>query len=339
MTPSVRDQPTLALEFAARVLFAIATFVYFVDMPVDLWRVNLSLTVAGLVAYLMAQSALFGRALFGRPAAWVPVLAAAIDGLAVFGALVSDPFDMPASLLLVLIATLNIGLRHGWLGFAGAALAAGGIVTGALLLRDAAGNDTTAHGLDFLLVFLLACLLYFALQAFRRNTLAEQAARFADQDQETQLLNRRGFDNAASYLLPLHLRTQLPLVIMLASLDTRSGQLLEARPRAAAVRQIGHVVRQRARRSDVVARLSDDEFVFMLFDTPLAGSEKLARALLERFDSWAQTQKIDVRLTFGMIITPEDPVAVDQLIARARNSVQRAQKHPSSPPVVTAPSL
>lgn len=339
MNPADRDPLTLALEFAARVLFAIVTFVYFIQMPVAFWTLDLSLTVAMLVGYLMLQSAVFGRALFGQPAWWLPVLAGLIDAAAILAALVSDPFDLPPSLVLALIAALNLGVRLGWTGFLAGLGGAALLVATAVALRGAVTTEV-AHGLTGLLLPAALGLLYFTLLAFRRNSLAEQAARFVDQDVETQLLNRRGFDNAASYLLPLQQRTQLPLVIMLASLDSRSSQQpLAAKPRAAAVRQLGHVVRLRARRSDVVARLSADEFVFMLFDTPPAGGEKLARALLEHFDGWAAGQHPEARLTFAMISAPEEPVAVDQLIARARSSAQRAQKHPSSPSVVTAPSL
>ena len=126
---------------------------------------------------------------------------------------------------------------------------------------------------------------------------------------------------------------------MLASLDSAQATPLDARTLGKAVRQFGHAVRHRARRSDVVARLSGDEFLLMLFDTPLAGSETLARALLADFRQRAEAAGIEARLTFGMVATPVDPVAVDQLIGRARSAVQRAQKHPSAPSVVTAQAL
>ncbi|MFZ5722451.1 MAG: GGDEF domain-containing protein [Pseudomonadota bacterium] len=344
MNPFARDHLTLALEFGARLLFAVAVFAFFVAMPVDGWNGNLPLMVATLVGYLVAQSLLFARALYGRVLAtsegwWVPVAATLIDAAAIAGALASDPFELPPTLLLALVATLNGGLRQGLYGFLGAAAAVAVAVTAAFALRGWQVPVPVAHGIDYLLVFMALCLLYCALLAWRRSTLVAEAAQHADQDIETQLLNRRGFDNASQYLVPLQQRTQLPLVIMLASLDRRGAEPLTAKQRAAAVRQVGHVVRLRARRSDVVARLSDDEFVFMLFDTPPAGAETLARAMFELFDAWARANAPETRVTFGMIAMPEDPVAIDQLIARARSSVLRAQKHPSSPPVVTAPSL
>lgn len=339
-----RDRYTLTLELGARILFAVVTFAYFIDLPVHGWTGNLPVMVAGMVGYLLAQSLLYARALYGRMLsgdadAWIPVATVAVDAVALYGILVSDPYAVPPSLLLVLVAALNLGLRHGWTGFLGAVAGGSAVIAAAFASRGWYMATSPAYALDYLLTFMLLGLGYFALLAYRRSTIAAEAARYADQDIETQLLNRRGFDNAARYLVPLHQRTQLPLVIMLASLDQRSAQPLGVKARAAAVRQVGHVVRLRARRSDVVARLSDDEFVFMLFDTPPAGAETLARSMLERFDAWARSQDNDVRLTFGMITMPEDLVAIDQLIARARSSVLRAQKHPSSPSVVTAPAL
>lgn len=344
MNPIARDRLTLASELGARLLFAIATFLFFVELPVDGWTGNLPLMVAGLVGYVVAQSLLFARALYGstligREDWWVPALAALVDAAAIVGAVASDPYDLPPTLLLVLVAALNLGVRHGLAGFVGAVLGAGAVVAAAMSARGWYVSIPVAHAIDWLLAFMALGLGWFALLAWRRQVLASEATRTADQDVETQLLNRRGFDMAMRYLAPLQHRTQMSAVIMLASIDRRGGGEFTRKQRAAAVRQFGYAVRQRARRSDVVARLSDDEFVFMLFDTPPAGAETLARAMLEIFDGWAATQDGQPRLTFGLIAMPEDPAAIDQLIARAKSSVQRAQKHPSSPAVVSAPAL
>lgn len=339
MSIPTNDRMSLFLELGGRILFAVLTFAWFLSIPASTWRIDLPTAVAALVAYLVVQAAIHGRTAFGRPAWWVVPAATLADAVAVLGAVASDPYPVPPTLLLVLIAALNLGMRRGWAASVGAVAGATVVIAAALGLREHYLDEVAGDALLFATVFALAALVYFALQSFRSGQLQARAARFADQDAETQLLNRHGFDSAARYLLPLQQRTQLPLVIMLASLDTRGGQPLDHRALAKAVRQFGHVVRQRARRSDVVARLGSEEFALMLFDTPPAGGETLARAMLERFNAWASEQGLDARLTFGMVNTPEEPVAVDQLIARARSAVQRAQKHPSSPGVVTAQSF
>ncbi len=335
------DRLTLLLEFGGRVVFAALTFKYFLELPTDLWAINLSLVVAGLVGYLLIQSillgyALFSRVVFGRPAGWAAPVAALVDAGAILGVLVSDPWTAPPTMLLLLIAVLNIGLRQKPLILAGAAIGAGVVVAAALNMRAEHYAQPATYDIVWLLVFSAACVVYCALLAFRQRTLQADSARFADQDMETQLLNRRGFNNAAAYLVPLHQRMQLPLSILVASLDTPSAQPLENSVRAKAVREIGHLTRRRARRSDVIARLSDDEIIFMLFDTSLAGGETLAKAMLAGFNDWAAHQHVAARITFGMVDVPETAVAIDQLIARARHSIQRAQKHPSAPGIVTA---
>ena len=344
MNPIARDRLTLAFELAARLLFAVATFLFFIDLPVAGWTGNLPLMVAGLVGYLVVQSLLFARALYGstligRADWWVPVLAALTDAVAICLALMSDPYELPPTLLLALVAALNLGMRHGLAGFIAALLGAGAVVAGAMAARGWYVAIPVAHAIDYLLAFMLLGLSWFALLAWRGRLLAEEATRYADQDVETQLLNRRGFDIAMRHFAPLQHRTQMSAVVMLASLDRRGNLPFTRKQRTAAVKQMGHAVRQRARRSDVVARLSDDEFVFMLFDTPPAGAETLARAMVEIFDDWATAQDGEPRLTFGLIAMPEEPAAIDQLIARARSSVLRAQKHPSSPSVVSATPL
>ncbi len=344
MNPIIRDRFTLSCELGARLLFAIATFLYFIDLPLSGWTGHLPLMVAALVGYVMLQSLLFARALYdstlnGRESWWVPGLAAVVDGALVFGALVSDPYDLPPTLLLALLAALNLGMRHGIPGFLAAMLGAGTVIAGAMSVRGWHVDIAVAHALDYSLVFMALGLGWFALLARRRQILAEDAARHADIDTDTQLLNRHGFDMAMRHLAPLQHRTKMSAVIMVASLDLRGGAALDRKQRLAAVKQFGHTVRQRARRSDVVARIADDEFVFMLFDTPPAGAETLARAMVGLFDGWASSQQPAPRLTFGLIAMPEEPAAIDQLIARVKSSVLRAQKHPSSPSVVSAPPL
>lgn len=339
MTPSASDRLSLTLEFSGRTVFACIALAYFLGVSAANWTLDVPFAIAGLVVYLLVQGALLARTVLGREAPWVAPLAMLVDAIAVLCAVASDPAALPPTLLLVLVAALNVGLRGNWPAFVAAVAGSDTVIIAALVLREQWLGEIAGHDLLYAIALLIACILAFTLLALRRRILLAHAARFADQDMETQMLNRRGFDNASRYLVPLHQRTQLPLVIVLASLDNKSAQPLDARTLAQVVRQFGHVVRQRARRSDVVARLSADEFVFMLFDTPLAGGETLTRAMLERFNTWASQQGVDARITFGMVNTPDEPVAIDQLIARARSAVQRAQKHPSAPSVVTAPSL
>lgn len=337
---SFADRPALAIALAGRLLFAFIALAYFVQLPSGPaagWGFDPVAAVAGLVLYLLAQLACFVQARSARVAAWAAPVAVLADALAAFACLASDPSPLPPTLALVLVAALHPGLQGGWMRAAGAIGGAMAVTAGALLFREQELGVRVAQDGLFMMAALLACLAVFVALALRRDQLQKQAARYADM--ETQLLNRRGFDNAARYLVPLHQRTQLPLVIVLVSLDSKSAAPLDGSTLAQAVKQIGFVVRQRARRSDVIARLSPDEFIFMLFDTPMSGAETLARALVENFNAWLARDGVDARATFGLVNMPEEPVAIEQLVARARSAVQRAQKHPSSPAVVTAPSL
>jgi diguanylate cyclase (GGDEF)-like protein len=337
------DRYALSATFAARIALAVLTLAYFTGLPSGPdagWRFDVATAASGLLLYLVIQGACLAYSFAARPPVWPAALAVIADALAVFACIASDPSELPPTLALAFIAAVNVTLSGARLA-AVAALAGGALAAAAALQwrLDTLGLAIESTPSLYFVSALAAGLTAFALLAWRRSLLEAIAARHADQDRDTQLLNRRGFDNAARYLMPLHQRTQMPLVIMLASLDTRSATPLETRALQAAVRQVGELVRTRARRSDVAARLSADEFVFLLFDTSMAGSETLARAMVERFNTWAGREGTDARLTFSLVNTPDEPVAIEQLIARARSAVQRAQKHPSAPAVVTAPSM
>jgi diguanylate cyclase (GGDEF)-like protein len=339
MTAPNQDTPIAVVEYAGRIAFALLAFLYIEGLAATPWAAGTALPAAALAGYLVVQTLLFAsRARLLRRAPALDLLAPGLDLLAVMAVVVLDPYPAPPTLLLMLMVALNAGLRRNWLHFLGAALAAGACTGVALQLRAMPAAAADQHALTWLLLFSLACLVYFVLLALRRQNLLAHAARYADIDADTQLLNRRGFDSAARYLVPLHQRTRLPLVLMLASVHTREADLLPYDTERDALRQLADGIRERARRSDVAARLEGNEVVLMLFDTPLSGGETLARALGERFHAWAAQAAPDAHVTLAMIAMPEEPVAIDQLLARARSALDRASRHPSTPLVVTAPA-
>lgn len=327
------------VEYAGRLVFAVLAFLYILGPGGIHATMQPVWSVAALAAYLIIQTLWFARRtiLLHRRPAW-DLLPLAIDLGAVLVVIVLDPHPVPPTVVLMLMVALNAGLRRNWRHFLGAALASGACVALALQLREPPPAIADHHALTWLILFSLACLTYFVLLALRRQNLLAHAARFADIDPETQLLNRRGFDSAARYLVPLHQRTRLPLVFMLASVHTGEADRPALAIETAALQQVADNIRNRARRSDVAARLPGNELALMLFDTPLSGAETLARILGERFQAWAATTNPRVRITFAMIAMPEEPVAIDQLLGRARGALERARRHPSSPLVVTAPA-
>ena len=77
------------------------------------------------------------------------------------------------------------------------------------------------------------------------------------------------------------------------------------------------------RSTDIAARFGGDEFVMLLEDTTLPHSEAVARRIQAQVDNWAQRNRIDVSVTFGL---GEAPTHGDSL-ASLLEQVDRALYH------------
>jgi len=122
----------------------------------------------------------------------------------------------------------------------------------------------------------------------RQRTLALEAANreldlLARSDPLTGLLNRRGHDAQLAFALSLARRSGRPLALLSLDVDhfKRINDTYGHEAGDQVLRRLAQTLRQRARASDVVARLGGEEFVVLLPDTDLAGARAIAEELLQ----------------------------------------------------------
>ncbi len=113
-------------------------------------------------------------------------------------------------------------------------------------------------------------------------------------------------EQAVSHLLPLHVRNQLPLsLLMTQSVDAQS---------CAALRDL---LLQRLRRSDLCVQLDDRHLAVLLPDTPEEGAQQLAQQLAEQAP---QTHRVVCQL-------PPEGVAIGVVVNRLAQSLQHYPAH------------
>ncbi|MEA3471381.1 MAG: diguanylate cyclase, partial [Thermodesulfobacteriota bacterium] len=207
------------LQFIVRLSLAALTVIYFNWLPVPalvLNKLQIFLIIGAFVVFHLLWWWNYKRRGAGLVAihlgAWVDL------GGAVTATLV-DPFSVPPMLLLILIAVLGDGIQHGLKMFLEMLFVALVFIIIIFPLRHLLTGESLPYNL-FFLIFLMTFALYYAYMLIRRiEKMKKEAEEMGDQDALTGLLNRRAFAKSAKYLLSLHERTKMPLVVMFADLD------------------------------------------------------------------------------------------------------------------------
>jgi diguanylate cyclase len=316
------------LQFIVRLSLAALTVIYFNWLPLPalvLNKLQIFLIINAFVVYHLLwwwNYKARGAGLFAiRLGAWIDL------GGAVTATLV-DPFLTPPMLLLILIAVLGDGIQHGLKMFLEMLFGALVFIIIIFPIRHLITGEPPPYSL-FFIVFLLAFALYYAYMLIRRiEKMKKEAEEIGDQDALTGLLNRRAFVKSAKYLLSLHERTNMPLVVMFADLDDFKqvndtfGHEIGDR----VLQYFAELVREKLRRTDISARYGGDEFVFIITDISTEGAELVAHRLQQEFANWAGSREMKVGVSFGLGLVPEGGMEIEEILRRVDTALYDAKQ-------------
>ena len=289
-------------QFAIRMGLGALTACYFYFLPKPSMALN-GTAIAILFAVFFAFHIIWWQYFLKKGIGMKGIRAANwIDLLGSGTVVILDPFAMPPTLVLIVIAVIGNGIQHGLKNFI--------VVSGNALFVSIAAIPTHYYLLGhwpgypfyFFCIFLLVCLhyIYFLVRGIER--LKTQAEEHARKDELTGLLNRRAFMSAASYMLSLYHRTRLPLVFIFADLDgfkAVNDELGHAMGDQV-LQQFARFTRENFRKTDMTARIGGDEFVFLLANSFKEDAEAVMRRLNSEFVEWAETHAIHVGLSWGV---------------------------------------
>jgi two-component system cell cycle response regulator len=154
-------------------------------------------------------------------------------------------------------------------------------------------------------------------------------------DQLTGLLNKESFDAALDSELRRCSRHQLPLVVLMMDLDRfklvndTHGHLMGS----FVLREIGRLLKDNFRATDVAARYGGEEFVAYLAESPVSEGRAVAdriRGAIEkhRFSRKMEngvTLNIDVTISIGVAQFPVHGTTANELIAAGDQALYRAK--------------
>jgi len=160
---------------------------------------------------------------------------------------------------------------------------------------------------------------------------AEQLREQAIRDSLTGLYNRRHFDERAASTLQYSIRHGHPMAIAIGDIDHFKSINDEFSHAVgdAVLREIGGLVRQHLRSSDLAARYGGEEFVFGFPETDLAEAAECCERLRQLIEAhpWRQIHP-DLRVTISIGVTAERSLGgLDAMLAAADHHLYAAKLH------------
>jgi diguanylate cyclase (GGDEF)-like protein len=147
-------------------------------------------------------------------------------------------------------------------------------------------------------------------------------------DELTGLLNRRGFFALAEQQMKIQARTRMSMSLLFADLDQfkaindtwghQQGDL--------ALASMADIFKQTFRESDIIARMSGDEFAVLLMDAPENNTALITERLQENIRSFNDGSGVPFTLSISIGIVAHDPErasTIDDLLKEADDLMYR----------------
>jgi diguanylate cyclase (GGDEF)-like protein len=293
--------------------------------PLILSSVQINLIIAGYYVFYifwwLSYKKYGANIILIRLGAWTDTVAAAI-------ALMCDPFIIPPTAGLLVIATLGNGIQHGFHIFIECMIGAFILGLVALVCNFILKDTLPPYNLYFFIFLLNFAVFYAYLLVRRLEQMKTDAIRISEHDALTGILNRRAFLRSADYLLLLNERTNIPLVFIFADLDKFK----------AVNDQFGHemgdkvllrfsqIAKLKLRKNDIIARYGGDEFVMILTNTSIGNAESVLKRIKSEFREWAEKNRLPVGVSFGMGTTQEGENNLDDVLRRVDGALYDAKR-------------
>lgn len=292
----------MRVQFLTRFLFASIALFYFSGTPDEqpywypAWAVYLHVGI-----YWLLNAANMWHAWLGRYDARRIRAAMVLDVASISLFLVNDPYSVPPSLLAYLMVILGNGMRYGLRLYGEALVWSFASALCALAVRYQDTFTDLRPGLIFLPMFCAIIVMYAYFLLLRLEQTRAQLERVSRYDGLTGLLNRRGLGESVELLQRLLDRDTDRITVVFADMDRFKSvnDTLGHSAGDAVLQDIGRILREGVRRSDLIARYGGDEFVFVLPHTRREQALHVTERIERRIADLARRTGVDFGITFG----------------------------------------
>lgn len=190
--------------------------------------------------------------------------------------------------------------------------------------QPAGYEETVFYVLIILMPFVCTVLGYTVnerLKLFTRLKESEKYRTITIVDDLTNLLNRRGFFFLSDQQLKMARRKEKGVLLVYADFDNlkQISDNFGHKAGDKALINVAEIIKATFRKSDIIARIGEDEFSVLATETSWAVADTLAFRLQENVRSYnATTQPYKLSLSIGLsYYDPENPCSLEELIERA----------------------
>lgn len=167
--------------------------------------------------------------------------------------------------------------------------------------------------------------------AIRRQQHLKELRSFSIIDELTGLYNRRGFLTLSEQQFKMAARTKNSLLLVFADLDGLKSinDTLGHHRGDLALMETAHVLREAFRETDILARLSGDEFVALLTGRKDTGAESAIQRFKDTLDEHNSYRGRNFKLSVSIGIAPYDPhspCSIGELLEKADRLMYEQKK-------------
>jgi diguanylate cyclase (GGDEF)-like protein len=162
----------------------------------------------------------------------------------------------------------------------------------------------------------------------RVDDLVDRLSDTARRDPLTGLLNRRGFEERLDAELARATRGERPVALILGDLDhfkTVNDRMGHPAGDAVLMR-VAEILDHAGRRSDTVARMGGEEFVFIVGDADANAAFDLAERVRSEIQDAFSGEQVELTISCGAVSFPSDGTTADTLIDAADRALYAAKR-------------
>lgn len=315
-------------QFVIRIVLGAITVIYFYFLPIPMLALNIYSVISVFVIYFLFHIVWWREFRKEKIGYYEVRLANWMDLIGGSAAVMIDPYNMPPTLLLILIIVLGNGIQHGLNNFIIAAKNATLVCFIVIPAHFYLLGQFPSYGFYFSALFLLVCAHYAFYLLQRIEQLKNQAENLAQVDELTGLMNRRAFFKSAEYLISLRNRNQIPLVFVFADLDgfKKVNDTLGHAIGDMVLKSFSLMAIHNFRKTDIIARYGGDEFVFILTNSDLENTKMVMSRLEAQLINWASIHNIKVGLSYGVKEVLEPSVRLEDILLEADEELYAAKR-------------
>ncbi len=238
--------------------------------------------------------------------AWRWRLAMLTDLLMVSFSVLADSNPMSPAYLAFIMVILGNGMRYGMRLFAETLIGTFSLVAIITIMRFSSYMHVLSATTMFFLAFFGIIILYAYSLMARIEKTRQQLEVESSLDLLTGLLNRRGLQEKADVLFRALDENGYPMAVMFADMDRFKSinDDLGHHVGDRVLKELGRIIIETVRDSDVAARFGGDEFVIIMPDTNIDHATLVAKRLQAAVAQWSQADNIPLSMSIGIAVAP-----------------------------------